>query len=151
MTRSVRRATPDDVDVVCRFNQLLARESEGKELDPALLRPGVEAVLRDAHKGLYFLAEADGRILGQLAVTYEWSDWRNGWFWWLQSVYVEADARRQGIFHLLCGHVQELARQDPTVIGVRLYVEIDNDVAQAVYRGHGLAPTTYVVMEQYPL
>jgi ribosomal protein S18 acetylase RimI-like enzyme len=148
---TVRRATPADVAVVVEFNRLLARESEGKALDPAVLTPGVAAALADPHKGFYFLAEQDGRAVGQMMFTYEWSDWRNGWFWWLQSVYVEADARRQGIFHLLCGHVQELARQDPTVIGVRLYVEIDNDVAQAVYRGHGLAPTTYVVMEQYPL
>src|SRR3954447_12512318 len=80
-TMQVRPATPADLDVICDFNARLAFESEGKTLEQAQLRPGVAAVLADAHKGLYFLAEADGRVVGQICLTYEWSDWRNGWFW----------------------------------------------------------------------
>src|SRR5688572_24666349 len=98
MTIRVRRATTDDLDVVCEFNRLLALESEGKGLDLAVLKAGVAAVLGDPHKGLYFLAEEGGEVLGQMGLTFEWSDWRNGWFWWFQSVYVRPEARRRGVF-----------------------------------------------------
>ena len=93
MSIIIRQATATDVAVVCEFNRLLARESEGKDLERALLEPGVCAVLADAHKGCYFLAEQDGEVAGQLGLTYEWSDWRNGWFWWIQSVYVAPQAK----------------------------------------------------------
>lgn len=151
MTPTVRPATPDDVEVVCLFNRLLARESEGKELDAERLRRGVVAGLADPAKGRYFLAEVDGAVVGQLAITYEWSDWRCGWFWWLQSVYVRSEYRRRGIFRALLEHVQTAARRDPEVCGVRLYVERDNAAAHAVYQRHGLDWTNYLVMEHYPL
>src|SRR4051794_35731715 len=105
----IRPATPADLDVVCDYNARLAFESEGKTLDRTLLRPGVAAVLADAHKGRYFLAEIDGQVVGQMAMTYEWSDWRNGWFWWIQSVYVHAEQRRRGVFAGLYRHVEEAA------------------------------------------
>jgi ribosomal protein S18 acetylase RimI-like enzyme len=151
MTIAIRRAVPADIDHVCEFNRLLAIETEGKTLDPALLRSGVAAVLADVNKGLYFLAHDNDQILGQVGLTNEWSDWRNGWFWWLQSVYITAPARRRGVCAALIEHVRQTARADANVIGIRLYVEQANAAAQAFYRKIGLEPTSYQVMEQYPL
>ncbi len=151
MVLTVRTATPADAVVVIEFNRLLALESEGKTLDPQLLTTGVKAALEDPHKGLYFLAEVDRSSQGQLAVTYEWSDWRNGWFWWIQSVYVRPQWRRRGVFRALFEHVRQAAEQDPTVIGLRLYVEGANQPAQRTYLAMGLDWTTYRLMEKYPL
>jgi GNAT superfamily N-acetyltransferase len=147
----IRQAAPADTAVVCEFNRLLAKESEGKDLNLSLLESGVWAALADARKGRYFLAEADGAIVGQLGITYEWSDWRNGWFWWIQSVYVVPAARRQGVFRALFRHVEENARTDPDVIGIRLYVEHENHRAHDTYLNLGLVWTGYRVMEKYPL
>ena|SRR5437867_4203792 len=147
----VRLATPADADVVVEFNRLLALESEGKALDLALLRPGVSAGLADAAKGRYFLAEENGRPLGQMGITYEWSDWRHGWFWWIQSVYVRPEARRRGVFRSLFEHVQQAARKDQEVIGLRLYVDKDNHAAQKTYASLGMEATGYFVLEKYPL
>jgi GNAT superfamily N-acetyltransferase len=147
----IRAATADDVAIVCDFNALLAKESEGKTLDEALLRPGVAALLGDPAKGRYFLAEEDGRVVGQLAVTFEWSDWRNGWFWWIQSVYVRPEARRRGVFRALFQYLHDAAKHDPQVIGIRLYVERDNHAAHGTYQALGLHWTDYQVMERYPL
>jgi ribosomal protein S18 acetylase RimI-like enzyme len=151
MTTRVRRAISDDATIVAEFNRLLALESESKALDLDLLKPGVRKALADDHKGRYFLAETEGQIAGQLGVTYEWSDWRNGWFWWIQSVYVRPEFRRRGIFRALFQHVFESAKNDPEVIGIRLYVETDNHAAHRTYQSMGLAWTTYQVMERYPL
>jgi ribosomal protein S18 acetylase RimI-like enzyme len=151
MSIRVRRATVSDVATVLEFNRLLALESEGKKLDLSLLEPGVHKGLADDHKGRYFLAEAGSEIAGQLGVTYEWSDWRNGWFWWIQSVYVRPEFRRQGVFRTLFQHVLDAAQKDPEVIGIRLYVETENHAAHKTYRSMGLEWTTYQVMERYPL
>jgi GNAT superfamily N-acetyltransferase len=151
MTIEVRRATAADLDCVCEFNRLLALETEGKILQAELLRSGAAALFEDAAKGRYFLAHEDGEVLGQTGLSYEWSDWRNGWFWWLQSVYVRPEARRRGVFRLLFESIRQAARLDPQVIGMRLYVEANNIRAQATYRKMGLEPTTYQVMEQFPL
>lgn len=144
----VRPATPADAGVIGDFNRLMAKETEGKDLDPAILHAGVVAMLADVGKGRYFVAEAGGRLVGQLGVTLEWSDWRNGNFWWIQSVYVAAHARRHGVFRRLYEHVVAAARQEANVIGVRLYVEHDNQVAQATYRKMGMVMTGYHVMEE---
>jgi ribosomal protein S18 acetylase RimI-like enzyme len=162
MNLFIRPARVTDADVICEFNRLMARESEQKELDPATLKAGVAAMLADQAKGRYFVAEANplpqplsqgarGAVVGQLGYTCEWSDWRNGNFWWVQSVYVAESARRQGVFRRLFDHLLEAARQEPNVIGVRLYVEHDNRIAQETYRQLGLAKTGYHVMEKYPL
>jgi GNAT superfamily N-acetyltransferase len=151
MTIHVRRASPADLDEVIEFNRLLAEESEGKTLDLAQLRPGVAAALADEHKGLYFLAEEDGQALGQMGLTYEWSDWRNGWFWWIQSVFVRPEARRRGVFRALFEHIVQCARSDAQVIGLRLYVERDNTIAHQTYQRMGYEWTSYLVMEKYPL
>jgi ribosomal protein S18 acetylase RimI-like enzyme len=151
MPPSVRQAGPADAVVVIEFNSCLAEESEGKVLDPAVLGPGVAAVLADPVKGLYFLAEIEGRVVGQIGLTFEFSDWRNGWFWWIQSVYVRKEARRQGVFRALYEHVQEMARADPTVVGLRLYVEESNRPAQETYFKLGMTRTGYFVLEKYPV
>ena len=150
MPLTIRRGTPADAAVIVEFNRLLAHESEGKALDLTKLLPGVRAGLADPWKSRYFLAEEGGEALGQMAVTFEWSDWRNGWFWWVQSVYVRADARRRGVFRALFEHVHRSAR-DAGVVGLRLYVERANHVAQQTYASMGLGPTGYVVLERCPL
>lgn len=151
MPLTIRRAGPADVPIVVEFNRRLALESEDKVLDLAVLTAGVSACLADPDKAIYFLAEDAGDILGQLMLTREWSDWRNGWIWWIQSVYVRADARRRGVFRALYGHAHAAAVADPQVIGLRLYVEQANEAAQQTYARLGMERTGYLVLERYPL
>jgi len=147
MSITVRPATADDADFLAHGNAAMALETEHKRLDPAVVGAGVHAALADPAKGRYFIAESDGRRVGQLMFTYEWSDWRNGTFWWIQSVYVLPEARRNGVFRALFRHVEQLAESDPAVCGIRLYVERENDRAQATYRHCGLHDAGYAVME----
>lgn len=151
MPPTVRAATPADAATVVEFNRRLALETEDKALDPATLTAGVAAVLANPARGRYYLADADGTALAQLMITTEWSDWRNGWFWWIQSVYVREDARRCGLFRLLYDHVHAEARRDGSVIGLRLYVERDNRPAQHTYRQLGMDATDYLLLERCPL
>lgn len=151
MPLSIRRAGPADAAIVCEFNRLLALESEHKTLDAAVLAAGVAAGLADPHKSVYFLAEENGAAIGQIMYTKEWSDWRNGWFWWIQSVYVKAEARRRGVFRALFDHVHQAARAEGQVIGLRLYVEQANQIAQETYRRMGMDAAGYLVFERYPL
>jgi ribosomal protein S18 acetylase RimI-like enzyme len=151
MPIEVRRATPADAAVIVEYNRRLARETEGKELDLAVLSAGVAAALADPARALYFVAEDGGEVVGQLMVTTEWSDWRNGWMWWIQSVYVRADARRSGVFRGLYEHLVAAARRDPAVIGLRLYVERENHAAQETYSRLGMSRTEYLLFERYPL
>ncbi|HEY2785457.1 MAG TPA: N-acetyltransferase [Fimbriiglobus sp.] len=151
MNLTIRRADPADAGILAAFNQALASESEQTRLDPAAVGPGVTAVLTDPHKGFYTVAEKDGEVVGQCLVTYEWSDWRNGWFWWVQSVYVRGDARRIGVFRRLYEHIIDQAAKDPTVIGLRLYVERQNTRAIETYRSLGMVEAGYDVLELYPL
>ena len=151
MTFSIRRATLDDVETIVTYNLALAWESEAKVLDEAVLRGGVIAALTDPVKGFYVMAERAGESIGMTAITYEWSDWRNGWYWWIQSVYVREDARRQGVFTAIYRHLEAEAISDPAVIGIRLYLEKDNARAQATYQALGLAVEHYSMMALYPL
>jgi len=151
MPLTVRRAEPADAGVIVEYSRRLALETEDKILDPAVLAAGVAAGLADAEKALYFVAEDNGDVLGQLMLTREWSDWRNGWIWWIQSVYVRGDARRRGVFRLLYAHVYSAAVADPQVIGLRLYVEQDNHAAQQTYVRLGMERTSYLVLERCPL
>jgi GNAT superfamily N-acetyltransferase len=148
MPPTVRPASPADAPLLAEFNRRLARESEAKELDPAVVAAGVAAGLADPHKARYFVAEEGGAILGQLMLTTEWSDWRDGWIWWVQSVYVRADARRRGVSRALFAHVERLARQAGDVIALRLYVEDRNRAAQDTYARLGMAPGGYSVWEK---
>ena len=143
----VRPAEPDDWETVVDFNCRLADESEDKQLNRDLVIPGVQALLADSRKGRYFVACVEDRVIGQLMHTWEWSDWRNGEIWWLQSVYVEPEFRRQGVFRLLYEYVQREADGDSNVVGIRLYVENENERAQATYRRMGMDHTGYSVME----
>jgi ribosomal protein S18 acetylase RimI-like enzyme len=148
MHATVRRAGFADAAVIAEFNRLLALESEKVVLDPVKLAAGVAAVLADPAKGLYFVAEQDGQIVGQLGITSEYSDWRNGWQWWIQSVYVQPEYRRRGVFRALYAHVERLATEDAEVVGLRLYVEHENHSARQTYRSLGMKQTGYVVMEK---
>jgi len=142
----IRRAEVADLDTLVDFNQRLARESEAVELDAVRLRSGVAAQLNDPSRGFYLVAEADGRIVGQLALTFEWSDWRNATFWWLQNVYVAPVYRRKGVLRALYAHVRKLAAAQG-VCGVRLYIEHGNHAAKAAYEELGLSPAVYSLYE----
>jgi GNAT superfamily N-acetyltransferase len=143
----IRNATPSDWETIVDFNIRIAAETEDKVLDQATITAGVQAVLADSSKGRYFVAVSNGEIIGQMMHTWEWSDWRNGNVWWLQSVYVRADARRQGVFRGLYRHLETMAADDSTVVGLRLYVEVENARAITTYEELGMKNAQYIVME----
>jgi GNAT superfamily N-acetyltransferase len=145
---SVRLAGPEDTPFLVEGNRIMAWETEHHALDPAILSAGVAAVFQDTRCGFYLIAELDGKPVGQLMVTYEWSDWRNGWIWWIQSVHVIESARRQGVFSTLFQSVEDGARAQGNVRGFRLYVERDNQIAQATYQKLGMLETAYHVREK---
>ena len=153
MSLSIRQAATDDRDRIVLFNQAMAKETEGRILDRGTLNRGVDAMLADPARGRYFVAEEErippdeAEIVGQLAVTTEWSDWRNGEIWWIQSVYVARSHRRRGIYGQLHRHVRAMARE-AGVIGLRLYVERDNEAAQSTYLALGMLPSSYVMYEE---
>ena len=148
MSIVIRAATAEDADFLAHGNAAMALETEHKQLDPGVVGAGVRAALADPGKGLYFIAELNGQRVGQLMFTYEWSDWRNGTFWWIQSVYVLPQARRNGVFRALFRHVEELAERDPGVCGIRLYVEKDNRNARRTYEALGMRDAHYRIYEQ---
>ena len=143
----VRRATVADQETIVRFNEALAWESEGKRLDNDTLTTGVAAVFASGDRGFYCIAEAEDRVVGQLMITYEWSDWRNGYFWWIQSVYVSSDYRRRGVYRALEAYVKAEAEAQGNVCGFRLYVEKNNHVAQQVYLDLGMVQSDYYLLE----
>ena len=143
----VRRAVPEDLESIVRFNAAMALETEGKVLDAEKLQEGVAAVFQCQGLGFYCVAEVAGQVVGQLMITTEWSDWRNSYYWWIQSVYVHPDHRRRGVFRTLYAHLKTLAESDPGVVGLRLYVEHDNQVAQTTYEGLGMTPAHYRIMQ----
>jgi GNAT superfamily N-acetyltransferase len=144
---TVRRARPEDIPSLIAFNTRLARETEGMSLDKARLENGLRAVVGSPHRGFYLVAELDGRVVGCVLITYEWSDWRNGWFWWIQSVYVVAGARRRGVFSALYRAVRSQARRCGDVCGLRLYMCRDNAAARQVYTRLGMKPSRYEVLQ----
>ena len=146
---TIRGATLADLDVIVNFGAHMARETEDKTLDRPTLISGVRAVLTDEAKGLYFVAKAERRVVGVLMITYEWSDWRNGHYWWIQSVYVSPEWRRRGVFRALFQHVRQLA-QARNARGLRFYVERANEAAQATYEQMGMAPSDYLIFEHLP-
>jgi GNAT superfamily N-acetyltransferase len=143
----IRDATPADLPFIVAANAALASQTEGQVLDPAVLEAGVQAVLADPRLGRYYLAERDGQVVGQLMTTFEWSDWRNGLFLWIQSVYVMPENRGDGVFRGLFEHLERIAREDPRVCGIRLYVDRGNQKAQSVYGRLGMHRSNYGVME----
>ena len=148
MARVIRPATLADLETVVRFNAAIAEESEGKILDDAILRRGVMALLNDAHKGFYTLVEDDGEVVGQTLITYEWSDWRNGWYWWIQSVYVRADRRKSKVFRSIFQFAVDQARAEGNVVAMRLYVEQENRSAQETYKRLGFQQMHFYLMQK---
>jgi ribosomal protein S18 acetylase RimI-like enzyme len=144
----IRDAVRDDIDTLVEFNRQMARETEGKQLDKTILTAGVKAVFNNHAHGFYLVAEVDGTIAGSLLVTTEWSDWRNGVFWWIQSVYVAPAFRRKGVYRSLYREVRERAGRSSQVCGCRLYVERENHTAQATYKYLGMKDTGYRVFEE---
>ena len=144
---NIRRGTTDDGETIARFNAAMAMESEGVSLDRAILRAGVDAALADEAKAFYLLANSDGDPVGQLMVTTEWSDWRNGWIWWIQSVYVKPEARRQGVYSRLYQRLTDMAKTRGDIRGIRLYVMRENWLAKSTYESLGMSHSHYDLYE----
>ncbi|MDE3056528.1 MAG: GNAT family N-acetyltransferase [Bacteroidota bacterium] len=147
MNITIRPARLSDKDIIADFNAAIARETEHVELNRERLIAGIEALLSDHAKGFYLLAESSGRVVGQTMITYEWSDWRNGTFWWIQSVYVHPDFRKGGVFTQLFRRIEKEAKQRADVCGLRLYVERRNARAQLTYEKLGMKKTIYDLYE----
>ena len=143
----IRPATSNDADIIADFNCQLALETENKTLDAVTVRNGVARGLAVGDEVTYFVAETDNRIIGQLLLTREWSDWRDGWMYWLGSVYVHADFRGQGVFRQLVDHAKEQLKQRGDVVCLRLYVEEENQPAIETYTRLGFTDSGYRVME----
>jgi len=144
---TIRKAEREEIPTLVDFNQEMARETEALELDREILAQGVEGIFARPERGFYLVAEIEGEVVGSLMVTTEWSDWRNGDFWWVQSVYVAPAFRRRGVFAALYDKTRRMARETPQVCGCRLYVEKDNTTAQAVYRRRSFQETPYRLFE----
>ncbi|MBC7970531.1 MAG: GNAT family N-acetyltransferase [Verrucomicrobia bacterium] len=143
----IRKATIQDLATIVRFNLSLVKEARGKELNATTLQKGVQAVLKDGDRGFYTVAEMDDQVVSAVLVTFEWSDFSNAWFWWLQDVYVEPDYRQQGIFRALYQHLKDEATQS-NACGLRLYVYRGNERAQAVYKALGMMPSDSLMYEE---
>ena len=145
---SIRKAIPNDVAFILDSNRAMAAETEDVGLNPQTLRKGIEYLLAHPSEGIYLIAEQADQQAGTLMVTFEWSDWRNGRFWWIQSVYVAQTFRRTGVYRAMHEAVRELALADPQACGIRLYVERENSVAQQTYQRIGMHETHYRLYEE---
>ncbi len=149
---SVRQATAADITAIATFNQAMALETEDKTLPTETIQNGVSRMIQQPDLGFYLVAEImaedkTAEVCGCLGITYEWSDWRNGLFWWIQSVFIEEKHRRKGVFGKLYQRVTELAKEQPDTCGIRLYVERDNTNAQKTYHALGMIETEYNLLE----
>ncbi len=145
---NIRSAEVQDAEVIADYNVRLALETEDTQLDGDTILRGVTQLIQEPEHGFYLVAEHDARVIATLMITFEFSDWRHGQFWWIQSVYVLDDYRRQGVFRQLFQHVQQIAESRSDVCGFRLYVENDNERAQQTYANMGLGATSYLVYEK---
>jgi GNAT superfamily N-acetyltransferase len=143
----IRPATLEDAEFLVQGNASMALETEGRSLDIHTLRAGVCAVFDDPARGFYLIAEIGGKAVGQMMITYEWSDWRNANFWWIQSVYTLPESRGRGVFKALYAYADSLARQLGGVCGLRLYVEAHNQRAQSAYLRCGMSEAIYRMFE----
>ena len=143
----IRKADRKDREALATFQQHLASETESKTLDRDIVLKGVDAIFDSDRKGFYIVAEIEDAVVGSLLITYEWSDWRNAEFWWIQSVYVDAKLRRKGVYKAMYNHVQTISKSDPNICGIRLYVERDNHIAQIVYTDLGMSKSRYDLFE----
>lgn len=146
----IRQATRTDAARILEFQVLMAIETEDIVLDKLVASKGIAALFDDPAKGVYYVAEVKGEVAGCFLITYEWSDWRNGVVWWLQSVYVDVASRKRGVFRKMYDHIVEVISADPGVRGLRLYVDKSNERAQGVYRSLGLNGDHYTVFEWMP-
>lgn len=144
---NIRIAEERDVPLIAKFNRLMAWETEEKALDAATALAGARAIIVDPARGFYLVAERNGEIIGQLMVTNEWSDWRNKFFLWIQSVYVRPEFRGQKVFSRLFHYLLEMNRENGEVAGFRLYVERNNTGAKSVYEALGMSKTIYDMYE----
>jgi len=147
-TITLRKGTLKDTDSIVYFQKQMAMETEAKTLEDDLIRPGVETIFKSSDKGFYLVAEIGESIVGSLLITYEWSDWRNAWFWWIQSVYVKKSYRRKGIYRRLYNEIQNRCKNSKQTCGIRLYVEKENKIAQKVYSDLGMFETNYLLYEK---
>jgi len=143
----VRRALDGDIPSIVRFNLSMALETESLVLEPDIIQKGVETVFRENSHGFYIVCEVEEQVQACLMITYEWSDWRNGLFWWIQSVYVEKDFRKKGLYKLMYSFIKSLTDKNDGIAGVRLYVDDDNRKAQNVYKKLGMLKTNYQLFE----
>ena len=144
----IRTGEEGDAAALTEFNIAMALETEDKVLAPEVVSNGVQTLLKNPEYGFYVIVEKSGKIAGSLMVTTEWSDWRDGEFWWVQSVYVRRDYRRQGIYRKLYEYIKAKAAKRGNVCGFRLYVERDNAVAQQAYSSLGMSETFYKIFEE---
>ena len=143
-----RPATLNDIPIIVDFQIAMALETEGISLNREVCAAGVRQVFERSALGRYYVGEKDGRVVAALMITYEWSDWRNGEIWWLQSVYVPADHRGRGVFRTLFEAVRREAETTPGIVGLRLYVEEHNQAARGVYDRLGMRESGYLVLER---
>jgi ribosomal protein S18 acetylase RimI-like enzyme len=150
--KNIRKALPADASVIAQFNIAMARETEGKELLPQVIHAGVANLMANPERGFYIVCEIDegpiSSLMGSLMVTTEWSDWRNGNFWWIQSVYVKPVHRQKGVYSAMYEHLKQLAASEANVCGFRLYVEHENSKAQKTYQSLGMTETDYLMYEE---
>ncbi len=144
----VRRAEPKDVPIIAELNIAMARETESRQLCPVTVTEGIRAVFSNPDYGIYVVAESKGEVVGCLLITFEWSDWRCGLFWWIQSLYVRPVFRRRGVFRQLHDFVKTEALRRPQTCGIRLYVAQSNHVARRAYEEIGMKPTSYRIYEE---
>ena len=144
----IRLGQNPDTEILAHFNFAMAHETEGRKLKFETVLAGVNNLLRNPEHGFYVVAEKDGEVIGSLLVTKEWSDWNNNWYWWIQSVFVQPEYRRQGIYARLYDFVKEKAISEENVCGLRLYMEKGNEKARIVYRRLGMVETSYRIFDE---
>lgn len=144
---NIRQAHREDIETIVAFQVAMALETENIKLDTDTVTMGVTALFDDPEKGVYYLAETDNKVVGSLMITFEWSDWRNGTIWWIQSVYIDKDYRKNGVFTTLYKHVKTIVQVSANLMGLRLYVEKDNLIAQQVYKNMGMNGEHYQLFE----
>ncbi len=147
MSIIIRKAIEDDISAIILFNKEMALETENLSLDSSILKKGVRSIFNNPQNGFYIVAEINGSVRGCLMITYEWSDWRNGLFWWIQSVYVQKGFRQQGMFKLMYTFIKTLVDKNNEIVGIRLYVDKNNKQAQDVYSKLGMEKLTYELFE----
>ncbi len=143
----IRKASEHDSESIIEFNIAMAMETEGKTLKRDEIEPGVYGLFKKPEYGFYIVAESSGKVVGSLMITFEWSDWRNGVIWWIQSVYVIPEFRRNGIYRAMYNNIKKMAGENPDVCGFRLYVEKANIAAQKTYAALGMKETQYKMFE----